>query len=152
MLILFFLFWIVLNGRITAEIAVFGIVIAGALYLFVCRFMNWSPKKDLYYLKRIPLLCEYFLVLIREIVKANLQMAHYLFHPEILAEPAIIAFRTDLQRPTSRVLLANSITLTPGTITVSMENGEYLVHCYDKSMGKGLDNSEIVQILRKLEA
>ena len=152
MLILFFFFWIVLNGRITGEITVFGIAIAGALYLFVCRFMNWSPKKDLYYFRRIPLLCEYFLVLVREIVKANLQMAHYLFHPEILAEPAIIAFRTDLQRPTSRVLLANSITLTPGTITVSMENGEYLVHCYDKSMGEGLNDSDIVRILRKLEA
>ena len=152
MFILFFLFWVILNGRITFEIIVFGVVISAAIYLFICKFMDYSPKMDLWLLKKIPLLLKYLLVLIREIAKANLVMIRFLFHPEILAEPALVAFRTDLRSRTARVLLANSITMTPGTITVRMEDGEYLVHCYDKSMGEGLDESAFVQVLRDLES
>ena len=151
MLIVFFLFWVILNGKITAEITVFGVVISAALYLFICKFMDYRPKQDLILFRKIPTVVEYLLVLIREIVKANLEMIRFLFHPEILAEPALVSFRTDLKSPTTRVLLANSITMTPGTITVRMEDGEYLVHCYDKSMGEGLDESAFVQVLRKLE-
>ena len=151
MLILFFLFWVILNGKITLEITVFGVVISAALYLFICKFMDYSPKQDLLLLRKIPFAAEYLLVLIREIVKANLEMIRFLFHPEILAEPTLVTFRTDLKSTTARVMLANSITMTPGTITVRMEDGEYLVHCYDKSMGEGLDESAFVQVLRKLE-
>ena len=53
---------------------------------------------------------------------------------------------------TGKSMLANSITLTPGTITVDLKDGEYLVHCYDKSMGDGIDESGFVTLLRKLEA
>ena len=151
MLILFFLFWVILNGKITTEIVVFGVVISAALYLFLCKFMDYSPKQDLILFRKLPVVAEYLVVLIREIVKANLGMIRFLFHPEILAEPTLVAFRTDLKSTAARVILANSITMTPGTITVRMEDGEYLVHCYDKSMGEGLDESAFVQVLRKLE-
>lgn len=86
-----------------------------------------------------------------EIVKANLTMIHYLLSPQILPEPALVRFRTDLKTHTAQVLLANSITLTPGTITVEMKDGEYLIHCYDKTMGEGLDSSVFVSMLKKLE-
>ena len=56
-----------------------------------------------------------------------------------------------LRTNAARVLLANSITLTPGTITVSQEGDEYVVHCLDKSFAEGLDNSIFVTLLQKLE-
>ena len=102
-------------------------------------------------LKKLPLIAAYCLVLVNEIVKANLTMIHYLLSPQILPEPALVRFRTDLKTHTAQVLLANSITLTPGTITVEMKDGEYLIHCYDKTMGEGLDSSVFVSILKKLE-
>ena len=61
-------------------------------------------------------------------------MIHYLLSPQILPEPALVRFHTDLKTRTAQVLLANSITLTPGTITVEMKDGEYLIHCYDTNM------------------
>ena len=88
-------------------------------------------------------------MLVNEIVKANLTMIHYLLSPQILPEPALVRFRTDLKTHTAQVLLANSITLTPGTITVEMKDGEYLIHCYDKTMGEGLDSSVFVSMLKK---
>ena len=48
-------------------------------------------------------------------------------------------------------MLANSITLTPGTITVSLEGDTYCVHCLDKSMAEGIESSIFVQKLHRIE-
>lgn len=152
MFILFFLFWVMLNGRLTLEIAVFGIVIAGALYVFMCKFTGFSFEKDISIVKKIPLIIVYIVVLIIEIIKANIVMAGYILRPQIMAEPALVRFRTDLKTQVAQVVLANSITMTPGTITVELVDGEYMVHCYDKSMGEDLNESVFVKWLRRLEA
>ena len=55
MAVLFFLFWVVLNGRITAEIAVFGLVISAALYVFMCKVLDWRPRYDLLLVRSLPL-------------------------------------------------------------------------------------------------
>jgi multicomponent Na+:H+ antiporter subunit E len=49
------------------------------------------------------------------------------------------------------VILANSITLTPGTITVSLTDDHLLVHCLDKSLAEGMDDSVFVRLLQKME-
>ena len=59
--------------------------------------------------------------------------------------------KTDLKTKTARVLLANSITLTPGTITVSLQDNVYTVHCLDKQFGEGLSDSTFVWLLHKIE-
>ncbi len=97
MFVLFFLFWVMLNGRITVEITIFGLVISAAMYVFVCKFTGFSFKKDMLILKKLPLIAAYCLVLVNEIVKANLTMIHYLLSPQILPEPALVRFRTDLK-------------------------------------------------------
>ena len=152
MYILFFLFWVMLNGRLTLEIAIFGIVIAAALYAFMCHFTGFSVEKDIFIVKKIPLIIVYIFVLVMEIIKANIAMAGYILQPRILNEPALVRFRTDLRTHTAQVVLANSITMTPGTITVELIDGEYMVHCYDKSIGEDLDESVFVKWLRRLEA
>ena len=151
MFILFFLFWIILNGRITLEITIFGIVISAALYLFICFFMDYSPKKDLFLLKKIPLIIAYIAVLIIEIIKANITMARFIFNREIIAEPVLVRFDADLRTRLARTVLADSITITPGTITVEMDDASFCVHCYDKSMAEGINESIFVRLLRRME-
>jgi multicomponent Na+:H+ antiporter subunit E len=48
-------------------------------------------------------------------------------------------------------MLADSITLTPGTITVSLEGNEYVVHCLDKELAEGINTSVFVTLLKRLE-
>ena len=48
-------------------------------------------------------------------------------------------------------MLANAITLTPGTITVTLEGSEYTVHCLDESMAEGIQDSEFVKYILKFE-
>ena len=66
-------------------------------------------------------------------------------------EPVIVRFRVDLETELARVILANSITLTPGTITVLLEGNEYTVHCLDKCLAEGMEDSSFVKMLQKIE-
>lgn len=151
MFVLFFLVWVILNGRLTVEIALFGVGIAGAMYAFICVFMGFSPAKDLRLLKKLPLAVRYAYHLVVEIVKANLAMLPYLVSNRMLPEPSLVLFYADLKTDAARAILANSITITPGTITVEQEDNAFCVHCFDKTMGEGLDTSIFVELLQRME-
>ena len=151
MFFLFFFVWIVFNGALTVEIAVFGLVISAAMYLFICKFMNYSIHKDIAFGKRGLGIFQYICVLIWEIVKANFAVIKLITSSRYDLEPAIVRFKTDLQTKQARVVLANSITLTPGTITVTLEEDEYVVHCLDKELAEGMNHSKFVELLEKLE-
>ena len=152
MFFLFFFVWIILNGRITVEIVIFGLILSAVLFYFICRFMDYRMKKELMLFHLIPLFFQYFYVLIQEIVKANLCVLKIIISPEIQPEPALVYFGTDLQSELSKVILANSITLTPGTITVSLEDNRFCVHCLDRELAEGMENSVFVELLKKMEA
>lgn len=151
MFFIFFLIWIIFNGQFTFEIAAFGVVIAGLMYLFICKFLNYHPKTDLLICKKFFLVLQYVFVLITEIIKANFAVIKMIMSSRYEIEPAIVRFKTDLKSTPARVLLANSITLTPGTITVSLEEDEYVVHCLDKELAEGINSSVFVTLLRRLE-
>ena len=151
MYIIFFLIWVIFNGQFTLEIAAFGAEIAGIMYWFICRFFNYDPKTDLFLGKRLFQILHYVFVLVREIIKANFEVIRMITSSRYEIEPAVVRFKTDLKTSFTRILLANSITLTPGTITVSLENDEYVVHCLDKSLAEGINSSVFVTLLRKME-
>ena len=151
MLLFFFFIWIVFNGKITVEITLFGIVIAALIFAFVCKFKDYSLQKEVLLYKRSFYYLQYAWILLTEIVKANLSVIHMILTNKEIMEPVIVKFRTNLQSETARVILANSITLTPGTITVSLEDGEYTVHCLDNSLAEGMDDSIFVKMLEKIE-
>ena len=67
-------------------------------------------------------------------------------------EPKLIWFDTTLKTGLSQAILADSITLTAGTITVLAEDGRFLVHTLDKSLGEGIEDCEFQRRLEKLEA
>ncbi|MBR2045185.1 MAG: Na+/H+ antiporter subunit E [Agathobacter sp.] len=151
MYVLFFLAWIVFNGNITLEIVIFGIVIATAMFAFMCKFMDYSVKKEINVYKKSIWFLAYVVLLIREIVKANLAIIPRILTVEEEMEPIIVKFKTSLKSDFTRMLLANSITLTPGTITVSLEEDEYTIHCLDTSLAEGLENSDFEKALMKLD-
>ena len=99
----------------------------------------------------LPLLFKYVAVLIWEIGKANLATIKLIISSRYIIEPVIVHFQTDLKTKAARVILANSITLTPGTITVSLEEDKLVVHCLDKDFSEGLNNSIFVRLLHKME-
>ena len=151
MLLLFFLVWIIFNGRLTMEIALFGIAVAGAVFGFVCRFMEYSLKKELRFYRLMPAFVQYLYYLIKEIVFSNITVSRMILTRKEEMEPVIVHVRTSLKSETARGILANSITLTPGTITVSLTDDKLLVHCLDKSLSEGMEDSVFVRLLQKME-
>ena len=149
--LLFFAVWMILNGKVTAEICIFGVLISAALFYFMCRYMEYSLKKELLLFRLVPLFIHYFGVLVKEIVKANVCVLKIILSPELQPEPAFVYFDTDFKTGLARVLLANSITLTPGTITVSVEDDRFCVHCLDKELAEGMETSIFVKLLKEME-
>lgn len=121
------------------------------MLLFMCKFMNYSISKEKLLYKRSWFLIKYVIILIIEILKANIAVIKLVLMSRYELEPIIITFDTKLQSKFARVLLANSITLTPGTITVNVEKGTYQVHCLDKELAEGIGESVFVKLLEKME-
>ncbi len=151
MYILFFLCWIIFNGQLTVEIGIIGIFVAALLYAFICKFMGWSFSKDIHMMQYAIFMVGYLFVLIWEIIKANFDTMKMIFTSKYEREPVLVTFRTKIKSPVLRVLLANSITLTPGTITVSLEDDTYVVHALDKDFAEGIEDSVFVRMLEKAE-
>ena len=151
MLLLFFLVWIVFNGRITLEITLFGIAVSALMLLFICRFMGYSLAAERRFYRLALPFFRYVLLLLKEIVVANVAVCRMILTRKEVMEPVLVRIHTDLETETARVILANSITLTPGTITVSLTGQELLVHCLDESLAVGLEDSEFARMLREME-
>lgn len=151
MYVVFFLFWIIFNGKITTEIVILGLLVAAAVYAFICKFMDYSISKDVRMMKKGLFLLKYVGILVWEIVKANVATIKMILSPRVIVEPVIVRFHSHLKTDLAKVILANSITLTPGTITVSIEGDEFEVHCLDKDFSVGLEDSIFVKMLHRFE-
>ena len=121
MYILLLLFWIILNGKITAEIMVFGVVLATVIFWFMCKYLEYSPKYEIFVAKNLPLIIVYFIVLVIEIFKAAITVYKRVYSRKIEIQPQMVFFDVDIKSEFLRFVLANSITITPGTITVNMD-------------------------------
>jgi len=151
MFLLFFLVWIIFNGKITAEIVWIGLAVSVFVFWFMCKFMGYSLRKEKNFYKKFISFGGYVCILIKEIISANMTLFHMITTEKERIEPVLVSFHTDLKTETARVILANSITLTPGTITVSIEEDKLVVHCLDKSLADGLKGSVFEQKLKAME-
>lgn len=151
MFLLFFLVWIIFNGKITAEIVWIGLAVSVFVFWFMCKFMGYSVQKEKNFYKKFVSFGGYVYILIKEIISANMTLFHMIMTEKERIEPVLVTFHTDLKTETARVILANSITLTPGTITVSIEENKLVVHCLDKSLSDGLKDSVFEQKLKAME-
>ena len=151
MFLFLLLLWIIFNGRFTVEILIFGVIFSAAICFFASRFLEYSFKREFRLLKCLPGLIAYLAVLVAEIIKANFVLLKMIFKGPDKLTPAICHFHTRLNSKLMRTILADSITLTPGTITVSMHDDEYYVHCLDKSLADGITESSFVKRLERME-
>lgn len=152
MYILLFALWVIFNGNFTIEIALFGLVISAAIYLFCCKFFDFSFKKDINVVKGVGYFFHYLFVLIIEIFKANVATLKLILSNRYEVDPVLVSFDVHFETEIAKVLFANSITLTPGTITAEIDGDTYKVHALDASFVPGINESKIIDILHRMEA
>lgn len=151
MIIILFLLWIILNGRITPEILVFGVVVAGAVFIFLVRVLGYSVSTEKKILKSVPFIIHYVLNLIWEIVKASCEVLRIAFSPSGRPDPVLFELHSGLKSHFLNVVLANSITLTPGTYTVLLEGDRLVIHCLRKEFSEGMGDSSFIRLLSRFE-
>lgn len=122
------LFWLMLNSRLEADILIVGSIISLAITLLYRNGLSFFTE-----FRFTPAAFvagfRYYGYFFKELFKSNLTLAVIVLSPSLPVNPAIIKVRTKLKSRMGRLMLANSITLTPGTLTVEME-GEWLyIHC-----------------------
>lgn len=148
--LLLFILWIILNGRITLEIILFGIAVSALVSFFSMRVLGWRPSTDAAIITNAAVLALYFLNLIWEIIKASASVMDLIISRGRRPDPVIIEFDSEFTSSFVNVLLANSITLTPGTYTVFHKKNHFAVHCLIPEFAEGIEDSSFVRILRKL--
>ncbi len=149
---LFLLFiWFMLNGRITLEITLFGLLLSALVYWFARTYLHYTLKKEWQLFKRLGLFLLYVAVLLWEILKANWNVILLIIAGERHTDSSIISVRIPLKTQLARTILANSITLTPGTITISLDDDLYTIHALRPSLAEGIENSTFVKLLHKME-
>lgn len=147
--ILFFLLWIVLNGRITLEIVLFDIAVTALIYTFLVKALGYSVAMDIRISKNIPVGTVYILNLIWEVIKASVTVVGVALTPGMKPDPVLVEFHSGLPGNFLNVLLANSITLTPGTITVFQRGDHFVVHALRREYAEDLSESSFVKLLRR---
>lgn len=131
--ILLMIFWLLLSGHYDLMHISFGV-----FSVILVMLMNYPLRRRLFAMEeersaalsfsRLQRLSFYIPWLLWQIVVSSVQVAYVVLHPRCPIDPALLRFKTKLRNVSSKVILGNSITLTPGTITLEIEEDEFLVH------------------------
>ncbi|MBE6108148.1 MAG: sodium:proton antiporter [Erysipelotrichaceae bacterium] len=151
MFFVFFFAWIIFNGKFTLELALFGVFFSVVLTWFMVKYLDYQIQNEIKMIKKIPLFLQLLAVLVLEVAKANEQLLYWIFSDKYRMEPAMVVFTVDLKKSWTKALLANFITLTPGTITEALEDNVFSVHCLDRDLAEGIEDCAFVRILKRLE-
>jgi multicomponent Na+:H+ antiporter subunit E len=117
--------WPVVDGKIDLQVTVAGLI---ASLIVAVLFHEILPKEHHVFISpvRIFWLLVYLPVFFFYVIKANLDVVYRALHPKMPIKPGIVKIRTSLKTESGITALANSITLTPGTLTVDLTNDGFL--------------------------
>lgn len=125
--IFLFLIWLVLTFNVTNQNFIVGAVIAVLATAMMNRYSLKPTKKILNPIRYFWALI-YGIIFLWECIKANLDVAYRVLHPALPVKPGIVRAKSTLKSEIAKVFLANSITMTPGTITVDIKGDDFFIH------------------------
>ena len=123
----FMVIWLILNASLAQDILIVGAGVSLLLAIIFSKFsdayaaVRFSPQAIIAYF-------QYFAVFVQELVKANINVMRIVFGRKIEIKPGIVEIKTSLKSRIGRLTLANSITLTPGTLTVDIRGDSLFIH------------------------
>jgi multicomponent Na+:H+ antiporter subunit E len=137
-----FAFWLLLSGFFTTFLMVAGAGTALAVVLFSRRMDIVDHEGHPVHLAPRALLV-YWPWLIKEIIKSGWQVSMIILQPGLPVSPTLVRIRTTQSTDVGRTTFANSITLTPGTISVEVGHDEILVHALTRDGARELAGGEM---------
>jgi len=147
--IILIVFWISISGHFDSWHFGLG-VLCCALVAYMSNDLLFRDIKSKNKLREVVNFIKYLPWLLYQIVLANIHVAKLALHPRMneLIDPHIIKFKTKLKKDLAQVTFANSITLTPGTITILIKDGYFYVHGIDRAVQEDLPGEMEERIAR----
>lgn len=142
--------WILLSGHYTPLLLGFGVA-STLLVLLIAVRMDLIDHEG-HPVQLTTRFLGYWLWLAVEIVKANIDVTRRIWSPRMPISPAMFRLRASQRGELGQVIYGNSITLTPGTVTVQIEDGDLLVHALAEEIGEDLAGGEMDRRVTRLEA
>ncbi|HEX2541052.1 MAG TPA: Na+/H+ antiporter subunit E [Caldimonas sp.] len=136
-----YLFWLLLSGYFTAFLMSAGVGCSLAVIWFARRMDLVDREGHPIHLG--PRLLLYWPWLLKEIIKSAWDVSKIIVHPRLPISPTLVRFKPSQRTQVGLVIHANSITLTPGTIAVEVQPGEFLVHGLTRAGAEGTVSSEM---------
>lgn len=150
MAVVLFVFWMLLSGNTQPKFVTYGVltaIIATWVSYPLLLIPNADDTKRYFVFGINPIkLMAYAVWLFWQLVLANIDVIRATVRPEIDIDPSVVRFRYQTDNPMARVVLANSITLTPGTVTMNLtDDGVYEVHALTVGAADGLRSGDMQQ-------
>jgi multicomponent Na+:H+ antiporter subunit E len=144
--------WHLLSGAIDVGRAAAGIVLAAGLTAFwKMSIQPATPDSAPLGARGLYRLLLFLGRLHWEVLLANIKMMGFIWRFWIPLKPKLFTIDVRVQSPALRVLLANAITMTPGTLAVELTEDQLLIHCVDESLSVGMAESALVKSLERVE-
>ncbi len=141
--IIFMIFWVLITFNFSRPYLLTGAILSLiTTFIFGKNFLT-AWKKFLNPLRYFWLLV-YIPVFLWECIKANFDVAYRVIHPALPIKPGIVKIKTGLKTDIGRVFLANSITMTPGTLTVDLIDDTLYIHWIYVRSKDSSKNAEII--------
>lgn len=140
--LILFAFWLLLSGHYTAFLTIAGALCALGVVLFARRMDVVDHEGHPVHLAPRALL-SYWPWLLKEIAVSAMQVSAIILHPRLPISPTLVRVRSTQKSDVGRTTFANSITLTPGTISVEVAEDEILVHALTRDGAASLADGEM---------
>ena len=147
---LLFAFWLIIAPTIDLVQIIVGGLVAFAITIYSRDDEpTKNPQKITWnYLYQLFI---YSFKLIYEIIKANIDVAKIVLSPKLKIQPQFKKIRTPMKSDLNKVIYGNSITLTPGTITVVLEKDEIIIHALTTAAAESAEGGSLELAVKKLE-
>jgi len=120
-------FWLLFTFNLSLPNIIVGLIISVLTVLLLGRYFVGNVTK-LFQPQRYFWFVVYAFIFAWECLRANLDVAYRVLHPDLPIRPGIVKIKTNLKTDIARATLANSITMTPGTITVDIVGDDLFIH------------------------
>lgn len=155
LVVLLMVIWLMLSGKLEAKFLIYGLV-TSLVSAWICMpllTVNGINGDKKYFAFGFPVfkMIAYCFWLLWQLILANIDVAKAIVSPELVIDPKVIRFKVAMDNPLALTILANSITLTPGTVTMNVtDDGIYEVHALTEGAAEGLLGGDMQRKVARL--